>query len=92
MGDDAGDFTISGGVLMFDDVPPTTRRRPTPTETTPTWSPLKAEADGTYMDTQDVMVRVTDVDEMGLTVTGRSSVEYLENRTDSVATYTADGS
>ena len=88
MGDDMGDLSIStGGVLTFDATP--NYEMPMDKDMDNTYMvTVMAEAGG-EMDTQDVMVRVTDVDEMGLTVTGRSSVDYLENRTDSVATYTA---
>ena len=46
--------------------------------------------DGTYMDTHDVMVRVTNEDELGMLL-GQDSVGYLENDTVAVGTYTADG-
>ena len=46
--------------------------------------------DGTYMDTHDVMVRVTNEDELGMLV-GQDSVGYMENDTVAVGTYTAAG-
>ena len=46
--------------------------------------------DGTYMDTHDVMVRVTNEDELGMLL-GQDSVGYMENDTVAVGTYTADG-
>ena len=63
MGDDAGDFMINGGMLTFNDAPDFE-------------APADADGDNTYMvtvmasaggemDTQDVMVMVTNVDEMG---------------------------
>ena len=65
-GDDAGALTITGGVLTFNDAPDFE-------------APADADGDNTYMvtvmasaggemDTQDVMVRVTNVDEMGTLV------------------------
>ena len=44
--------------------------------------------DGTNMDTQEVTVEVTDVDEAP-DVAGEASIEYPENATSTVATYTA---
>ena len=66
MGDDAGDFMINGGMLTFNDAPDFE-------------APADADGDNTYMvtvmasaggemDTQDVMVMVTNVDEMGTLV------------------------
>ena len=63
MGNDAGDFMINGGMLTFNDAPDFE-------------APADADGDNTYMvtvmasaggemDTQDVMVMVTNVDEMG---------------------------
>ena len=46
--------------------------------------------DGTNMDTQDVTVMVTDVGELGM-LAGESAITYMENGTDAVETYTADG-
>ena len=51
---------------------------------------LKAD-DRTYMDTHDVMVMVTNVDEIG-TLSGPDTVsDYMENGTDAVGTYTVSG-
>ena len=62
-GDDAGDFTIKGGVLVFAAAPdfesPADMGGDNVYEVT-----VKAD-DGTYMDTQDVTVTVTNVDEPG---------------------------
>ena len=52
---------------------------------------LKAN-DGTYMDTHGVTVMVTNMEELGeLTADMDSPISYMENGTDAVATYTADG-
>ena len=42
------------------------------------------------MDTHDVTVMVTDVGELGM-LAGESAITYMENDTDAVGTYTADG-
>ena len=86
-GDDAGDFMFSGGMLTFRSSPD--YENPMDADMDNVYMVTIMADDGTYMDTHDVMVRVTDVDEMGLTVTGPPSVNYMENGTDSVATYTA---
>ena len=46
--------------------------------------------DGTYIDTHDVTVTVTNVAELGM-VSGDATAEYAENGMGAVATYTADG-
>ena len=46
--------------------------------------------DGTNMDTHEVTVTVTDVGELGM-LAGESAITYMENGTDAVGTYTADG-
>ena len=46
--------------------------------------------DGTYIDTHDVTVTVTNVAELGM-VSGDAAPDYAENGTGAVATYTADG-
>ena len=45
-------------------------------------------ASGTEMATRDVSITVTDVI---LSISGRNDIEYVENLTDSVETYTANG-
>ena len=89
-GDDAGDFRISqDGVLNF-------RRSPDYE------NPIDMDMDNMYMvtimaddrtahtDTYDVMVMVTNVEELGMLL-GISSLSYMENSDDAVETYTADG-
>ena len=51
---------------------------------------VKAD-DGTYTDTQEVTVTVTDVGELGMLAGGSATITYMENGTDAVGTYTADG-
>ena len=88
-GDDAGEFRISNaGVLTF---------RISPDYENPAdmgmdniyMVTVKAD-DGTYDDTHDVTVTVTNVAELGM-VSGDATADYAENGTEAVATYTADG-
>ena len=80
-GPDADAFTIRGGVLLF---------RTSPDFETKTTYMVTIEADdGTEMDSLDVTVRVTDVDEALTTISGPSNTDYAENDTDDVATFTA---
>ena len=88
-GDDADDFMFSGGMLSF--------RSPSPDYENPTdmgmdnmYMVTIMADDGTYTDTHDVMVMVTNEDELGM-VSGDATAEYAENGTVAVATYTADG-
>ena len=82
-GPDAGDFTISGGVLVF--------RSPPDYETKTTYMvTVKADA-GADMDTLDVTVTVTDVDDDPLEISGMSQPMYAENGTGPVATYMLSG-
>ena len=62
-GDDAGDFTITGGMLTFNDAPDF--EAPAYADGGNTYMVTVKANVGTYMDTQDVMVMVTNVDEMG---------------------------
>ena len=78
-GDDADDFSIGSGMLMF---------RATPDFMDAVT--VMAEAGG-EMGMMDVMVTVTDQAELGMLM-GEASVEYMENGTAAVGTYTADGS
>ena len=66
-GDDAGAFSISstGRVLSFGSDSRLRERRPTWAWTTSTWLTTMA-SDGTNMDSRDVMVTVTDVDDDGV--------------------------
>ena len=85
-GDDAGDFNIKGGVLAFAAAPDF--ESPADADTDNVYQVTVEADDGTYMDTQEVAVTVTDVDEAP-DVAGDASIEYPENGTDAVATYTA---
>ena len=90
MGDDAGDFTISdGGMLRFISSP--NYEMPMDADTDNTYMvTVKAEVGG-EMTTHDVMVMVTNEDEIG-TLSGPETVsDYMENGTDAVGTYTVSG-
>ena len=89
-GDDAGDFSISSaGVLSFNSSPNFE-------------APMDDGGDNTYMvtvkamaggemDTRDVTVTVTNVEELG-TLSGPETVSnYMENSEDAVGTYTVSG-
>ena len=60
-GDDAGDFNIAGGVLTFASVPD--YENPTDADTDNVYMVTVEADDGTYDDTHEVTVTVTDVDE-----------------------------
>ena len=62
-GDDAGDFTISGGMLTFRSSPD--YENPADANTDNTYMVTVKADDGTYMDTHGVTVTVTNVDEAG---------------------------
>ena len=87
-GDDAGDFMFSGGMLTFRSSP--NYEMPMDANTDNTYMVTLKARDGTFMDTHDVMVMVTNVDELGMLV-GQDSVGYMENDTVAVETYTANG-
>ena len=89
-GDDAGDFNISSaGVLSFNSSP--NYEMPADADMDNTYEVTIKANDGTYMDTQEVMVMVTNVDEIG-TLSGSETVSnYMETSDDPVGTYTVSG-
>ena len=88
-GDDAGDFSISGGMLSFRSAPD--YENPADADMDNTYMVTVKANDGTYMDDQAVMVMVTNVEELG-TLSGLESViDYAENGTGAVGTYTVTG-
>ena len=87
-GDDAGDFSISGGMLTFSSPPNHEAAADADMDNTYMVT-VKADAGG-EMARQPVTVTVTNVDEAP-DVTGDATAEYAENATSTVATYTADG-
>ena len=87
-GADAGDFRLNNGMLMFRSSPD--YEAPADADTDNTYMVTLKATDGTYMDTHNVMVMVTNVDEIG-TVSGPESKDYMENGMDAVGTYTVTG-
>ena len=86
-GDDAALFSIGGGMLTFVSAPD--YETPTDMGEDNMYSVTVQATDETdKMGTQDVTVTVTDVDEAP-DVAGEASIEYEENATTTVATYTA---
>ena len=91
-GPDRGDFTVEGSgmsvMLKFRSSPNYESAADTDTDSIYMVT-IKAD-DGTYRDTHDVTVRVSDVVEVGM-VQGDASGDYPENGTSAVATYTTTG-
>ena len=88
-GPDMDDFTISGGVLEF--TSPPDWESPTDADTSNDYMVTVAATDGTTTGTVSVTVTVTDMDEGPPTVevTGTTAVDYEENGTGAVGTYTS---
>ena len=90
-GDDAGDFDISGsGVLTFRSFPD--YEAPRDADTNNEYKVTVQADDGTYMDTLNVTVTVTDEDEAPMMISGSGNMEYAENDTRVVETYMVTGS
>ena len=87
-GADAGDFRLNNGMLMFRNSPD--YEAPADADTDNTYMVTLKATDGTYMDTHNVMVMVTNVDEIG-TLAGDDEPTYAEDRTDAVGTYMLSG-
>ena len=89
-GPDAGDFMISGGgVLTFRSAPD--YEMPADADANNTYMvTVKADND-MYMAIRAVTIRVTDVDDAMLLISGLSNVDYDENGAGAVATYMATG-
>ena len=91
-GDDADDFVVegSGASAMLKFSSPPDYENPTDMGTDNTYKVTVKANDGTYMDTHDVTVAVTNVEELG-TLSGDSNPSYMENGDGAVGTYTASG-
>ena len=93
-GDDAGDFMTEGSgmsaMLKFRSTPDYEMPMGGSAGNSNTYTVTVKADDGTYSDTHDVTVTVTNVAELG-TLTGEASFAYPENGTDAVETYTANG-
>ena len=86
-GDDAADFDISSsGVLTFKSSPD--HETPADADTDNVYMVTVVASDGTYSDTHDVTVTVTNVDEAPV-ITGDAAPNYAENGTGPVAAYLA---
>ena len=86
-GEDASAFSFSNdGMLTFTSSPD--YEDPMDTGMDNMYMVTISAYDGTYRETHDVMVVVTNVDEM-VEVSGSTAVDYAENGTGPVATYTA---
>ena len=88
-GPDMDDFTISGGVLEF--TSPPDFESPTDADTDNEYMVTVEATDGEITDTVSVTVTVTDMDEVppAVEVTGSTAVDYEENGTGAVGTYTS---
>ena len=86
-GEDAADFEISdGGVVTFGSSPDF--EMPADADTDNIYMVTVKADDGTYSDTQDVAVTVTNVEEDPV-IAGDAAPDYAENGTGPVATYSA---
>ena len=88
-GDDAGVFDIEGGMLTFKKSPDFEAPTGGASDNSNTYSVIVQADDETgKMGTKEVTVEVTDVNEVP-DVAGKASIEYKENATSTVETYTA---
>ena len=90
-GADAGDFTISGGMLRFVTSPNYEMPADANEDNIYMVTVKASDADGTDVATHEVTVTVTDVAEVPTTISGSSNMDYAENDTRAVATYTVSG-
>ena len=92
-GVDSGEFMVQprsgmSVMLKFGSLP--NYESPTDANMDNTYMVTLKATDGTYMDTHNVMVRVTNVEELG-TLSGDSNPSYMEDGDDAVGTYTVSG-
>ncbi len=85
-GADAGKFNFSSGALTFQTSPDF--ENPADAGGDNVYNVIVSASDGSLSGTLAVTITVTDVNEV-LTVTGDATVEYAENGTAAIATYTA---
>ena len=83
-GDDAGDFTLTGGMLKFRSTP--NFEMPMDADTDNEYMVTVMARKGDFMDKVDVTVTVTDVDELG-TLSGPATASHMEKSMDEVGTY-----
>ena len=84
MGDDAGDFMLTGGVLNFRSTP--NFEMPMDMGENNEYMVTVMARKGDLMAKVDVTVTVTDMDELG-TLSGPVTASHMENSTDAVGTY-----
>ena len=91
-GEDSGDFSISNaGLLTFSSSSsPPDYEAPKDINSDNEYLVTVLASDGTNTTSLDITVTVTDENETP-SVSGETSISYEENRTDTVATYTAEG-
>ena len=87
-GDDAGDFSLSGGDLSFRSSPD--YEAPADDDGDNVYEVTLEADDGTYTASRTLSVAVTNVDELGA-LGGEASLTYAEDRADAVGTYTLTG-
>ena len=88
-GEDSGDFILDrDGVLKFKSSP--NYEMPRDDDTDNIYKVTVRANAGTYMDTQNVIVTVTNVDELG-TLSGNLRPSHMENSEDAVETYAPSG-
>ena len=93
-GADAGAFTFdttSGASVMLSFRSPPDYENPADADEDNTYMVTLKANDGTYMDDQAVMVMVTNVEELGTLSGPEGVIDYAENGTDAVDTYSTDG-
>ena len=88
-GDDAGEFSIRGGMLSFRSAPD--YENPADADMDNTYMVTVKANDGTYMDDQAVMVMVTNMEELGTLSGSEGVIDYAENGMEAVDTYSTDG-
>ena len=89
-GDDAGDFDIAGGSLTFNAAPDYENPMGGADADSNTYMVTVMAMAGGEMETMDVAITVTDVNELG-DLTGDATASYAEGGTAAVATYTLSG-
>ena len=87
-GDDAGDFSLSGGDLSFRSSPD--YEAPADADGDNVYELTLEANDGTYTASRTLSVAVTNVDELGA-LAGDANLSYAEDRTDAVGTYEVTG-
>ena len=93
-GADAGAFTFdttSGASVMLSFRSPPDYENPADADEDNTYMVTLKADDGTYMDDQAVMVMVTNMEELGTLSGPEGVIDYAENGTEALGTYSTDG-